>query len=186
MLLSQLNQLLVGDATSASKNHAVSGVVVLDVVDQLRPGDVADVLAGAQDSAAEGLVLEGSGVQVVKDNLLDLLLDFLGLAQDDVALTFDGGLLELGVLENVGQDVDALWDVGVEGLGKVDSVLARGVGVQVATHVLDLKLQLLLRSFRSTLESQMLEEVRGAVGLVGLGPRAGINPHADSRRLRPW
>lgn len=36
------------------------------------------------------------------------------------------------------------------------------------------------------LESQVLEEVRGAVGLVRLGARAGIDPHADRRRLRPW
>jgi len=32
----------------------------------------------------------------------------------------------------------------------------------------------------------VLEEVRGAVGLVRLGARAGIDPHADRRRLRPW
>lgn len=32
----------------------------------------------------------------------------------------------------------------------------------------------------------MLEEVGGAVGLVCLGARAGIDPHADGRRLCPW
>lgn len=35
------------------------------------------------------------------------------------------------------------------------------------------------------LEGQVLEEVRGAVGLVGLGPRPGIDPDADGRRLGP-
>lgn len=32
----------------------------------------------------------------------------------------------------------------------------------------------------------MLEEVRSAVGLVGLGPGTGVNPHANGRRLGPW
>ena len=69
-------------------------------------------------------MLEGSGVQVVKDDLLDLLLNLLGLPQDDVALTLDGRLLKLGVLEDVGQDVDELGNVRVEGLGEIDGVLA--------------------------------------------------------------
>lgn len=62
----------------------------------------------------------------------------------------------------------------------------RSVGVQVSTHVLDLKLQLVLRALVGTLyiivrkvldhmessgtdlESKVLEEVGGSVGLVSL------------------
>lgn len=62
VLLSKLNQLLVGDATSTNQDHAVGSVVVLDVVGELGSGDVLDILAGAEDGTAEGLVLEGSGV----------------------------------------------------------------------------------------------------------------------------
>lgn len=131
VLLSQLNQLLVRDATRADEDHAVSSVVVLDVVGELGAGDVADVLAGAEDRAAKGLVLEGSGMQVVEDDLLDLLLDLLGLAEDDIALTLDGRLLELRVLEDIGYDVDTLRNVRVEGLGEVDGVLALGKSVNV-------------------------------------------------------
>lgn len=124
VLLGEVDELLVGDAAGADEDHAVGGVVVLDVVGELGPGDVADVLAGAEDGAAERLVLEGGGVEVVEDDLLDLLLDLLGLAEDDVALALDGALLELGVLEDVGEDVDALGHVRVDGLGEVDGVLA--------------------------------------------------------------
>jgi hypothetical protein len=35
------------------------------------------------------------------------------------------------------------------------------------------------------LEGEMLEEVRGAVGLVRLCAAAGVDPHADRRRLGP-
>jgi hypothetical protein len=36
------------------------------------------------------------------------------------------------------------------------------------------------------LEGKMLEEVRSAVGLVGLSSGASIDPHADRGRLSPW
>jgi hypothetical protein len=36
------------------------------------------------------------------------------------------------------------------------------------------------------LEGKVLEEVRGAVGLVRLCAAARIDPHADGRRLGPW
>jgi len=124
VLLSELNKLLVGDTTGTNKNHAVSSVVVLDVVGKLGSGDVADVLFGAKDGAAKGLVLESSGVKVIENNLLNLLLNLFGLAEDNVALTLDGGFLELGVLENIGEDIDTLGNIRVESLGEVDGVLA--------------------------------------------------------------
>jgi hypothetical protein len=61
---------------------------------------------------------------VVEDNLLELLVNLLLLAKNDVALALDGLGVELGVLENVGKDVDGVGDVRVEGLGVVDGVLA--------------------------------------------------------------
>lgn len=69
----------------------------------------------------------------------------------------------------------------------------------MATEVLNLKFQLVLSSLGSSLggfvsresslknfvgtvylKSEMLEEVRGAAGLVGLGSRTGVNPDTDS------
>jgi len=61
---------------------------------------------------------------VVKDDFLKLLIHLLLLAKDDIALAFNGLRVELGVLEDIGQDVDRLWDIGVEGLGVIDGVLA--------------------------------------------------------------
>lgn len=61
---------------------------------------------------------------MVEDNLLELLVNLLLLAQDHITLTLDGSRLELGVLEDVGEDVDGLGDIVVEGLGVVDGVLA--------------------------------------------------------------
>lgn len=124
VLLGELDELLVRNTTRANEDHAVSGVVGLDVVGQVITADGLDVLLGAEDGATKGLVHESGGVQVVEDNLLKLLVNLLLLAKNDVALALNGLGVELGVLENVGKDVDGVGDVRVEGLGVVDGVLA--------------------------------------------------------------
>jgi hypothetical protein len=124
VLLSETDKLLVGDTTSTHQDHAVSSVVGLDVVGQVVTGDGLDVLLGAEDGAAKGLALVSGSVKVVEDNLLELLVNLLLLAQDNTALALDGTGLELGVLEDIGKDVDGLGDIGVEGLGVVNGVLA--------------------------------------------------------------
>lgn len=113
----------MGDTASADEDHAVGCVVVLDVAGQLGSGDVADVLSGAENGAAQGLVLVGSGVQMVEDNLIQLLLDLLGFPEDNVTLPFDSTGVEFGVLEDIGEDIDALGDIGVESSREIDSVL---------------------------------------------------------------
>jgi hypothetical protein len=62
VLLGEVDQLLVGNATSANEDHAVSGVVGLDVVFEIGALDALDVLLGSKDGAAEGLALESGGV----------------------------------------------------------------------------------------------------------------------------
>jgi hypothetical protein len=77
-----------------------------------------------------------------------------------------------------------------------------GVCVEMATHVLDFKLQLLLCPLLRALyhllalgigmgvkgkhlEGKMLEEVCGAIGLIRLCTTSGIYPNTDGRRLGP-
>lgn len=122
VLLGESDELLVGNATGTDQDHAVSSVVGLDVVGQVLPGDGLDVLLGAEDGAAKGLGLVSGGVKVVEDNLLELLVNLLLLAQDHITLTLNGTSLELGVLKDIGEDVDGLGDIVVKGLGVVDSV----------------------------------------------------------------
>ena len=53
----------------------------------------------------------------------------------------------------------------------------------MAAHVLDLELELRLGALLGALEGQVLEEVCGTVGLVGLGARTGIDPDTDGAGL---
>lgn len=123
---------------------------------------------------------------MVKDNLLHLLVNLLLLAKDDVALALDRGVLKLRVLENVADNVHGLADVLAEALGVVHGLLARGVGVQVCAKVLNLELQSVLVALAGALEGHVLKEVGRAVRLVGLRPRARVDPNANGRRLRMW
>jgi hypothetical protein len=66
---------------------------------------------------------------MVKDDLLILLVDLLLLTHDNVAFALDSRTFELGVLQDVRDDVDGLGDVLAEALRVVDRLLARGVGV---------------------------------------------------------
>lgn len=122
VLLSEADELVVGDTTGTNEDHTVSGVVGLDVVNQVVPGDGLDVLLGAEDGTTEGLALESGGVEVVENNLLELLVNLLLLTQDHIPLTLNGTGLQLRVLENVCEDVDGLGNVAVERLGVVDCV----------------------------------------------------------------
>lgn len=124
VLLSEIDELLVGNATGSDENHAVSGVVGLDVVFQVGPLDALNVLLGAEDGTSEGLALECGGVQVVEDNLLKLLVDLLLFTKDNVSLPLDGLGIELRVLQDIREDVDGGGYVVVEGLGVVDGVFA--------------------------------------------------------------
>lgn len=81
---------------------------------------------------------------MVKDDLLHLLVNLLLLAEDDITLALNGSVIQGGVLENVREDLNGLGDIGLEGLGVVDGLLAGSVGVQVSTHVLNLDLKIVL------------------------------------------
>lgn len=124
VLLGELDKLVVGNSSRSDKNHTVGSVVGLDVVGQIIAGDALDVLLGTEDGATERLVHEGSGVKVVEDDFLELLVNLLLLSEDNITLALNGRRLELGVLKNVGKNVNSVGHVRVERLGVVDGVFA--------------------------------------------------------------
>lgn len=124
VLLGKLDEGLVGNTTSADENHAVSLVVLGNVVSQVVALDGHDVLLRSEDSAAQSLTLEGSSVEMVENNLLELLVNLLLLTEDDGALALNSRLFEFRVLKDIGKNLDGLGSVILEGFGKVYSVFA--------------------------------------------------------------
>ena len=99
-----------------------------------------DVLRRAKNGAAEWSPLVSSGVEVVKNNFLQVGLHFLHLAEDDTAFAFDLLLTELRILQDVRQDFYSLVQILRQTLGVEDSLFPGCVGIQVSSHVLNLKL----------------------------------------------
>ena len=122
-------------------------------------------------------------MQVVEDHLLGHSFHLLHLAEDDVALALDRGLVELGILENVREDVYRGRDVAREHASVVAGLLPRGVRVQVAPHVLDLLLELPRVARGRAFKGHVLQKVGGAVGGVGLVAGPCVDPDAHGGGL---
>ena len=119
--------------------------------------------------AVSGRTLISDRMEMVKDNLLVLLVDLLLLTHDNVALALDSAAFELRVLQDVRDDVDGLRDILAETLGVVDGLLARGVGVEVRAEVLHFELECVLGTTAGALEGHMFEEVGSTVVRFCLG-----------------
>ena len=157
----ELAQLLVVDGTGTNEDHSVGGVVGVDVRLQVTLRDRVDVVLGSEDGLTQGLAGESDGVQVVKDDLFQLLVDLFLLSENDIPLPLDRVLFQLRVLQNVRDDADGAGNVLLERLGVVDGLFTRSVGVQVGTNVLDLELESSLGSVLGSLEGHVL---RGSFG----------------------
>lgn len=92
-------------------------------------------------------------MKVIEDHLLQVALHLLHLAQNHRTLAGDLSLTQLGVLDDVGQDLDGFGHILGQTLGVEDGLLPGSVGVQVGAQVLNLQLQIRLRALGGTLKS---------------------------------
>jgi hypothetical protein len=72
-------------------------------------------------------------------------------------------LLELGVLEDVGDDVNSLWDLLAEDLGIINHLLAQSVRIEVGTKILHLDLEDVMGATASALESHVAKIAAASV-----------------------
>jgi hypothetical protein len=156
VLGSELAEFLVVDGTGTNEDHSVGSVVGVDVRLQVTLRDRVDVVLGSENGLTQRLAGKGDGVQVVKHDLFQLLVNLFLLSEDDVSLPLDRIFLQLRVLQNVRDNADGAGDVLLERLGVVDGLFSRRVGVQVGTNVLNLELEGSLSSVLGSLEGHVL------------------------------
>lgn len=133
MFRSQSAQFGVINGTGSSNDHARGSVVSLDVTAQIIPGQAADILFRSQDGSTQRRTLEGGSMQMVQNKFFLVLVNFGHFSQNDITFTLNGGALELGVEQDVGDDLDSLANVLLENLSKVGGLFTRGVGVPTNT-----------------------------------------------------
>lgn len=79
-------------------------------------------------------------MQMVKNDLLHLLIHLLLLPQYNIPLPLNSRILQLRVLQNIRNNINRLRHVLAEALGVVHRLLAGRVRVEVGAEVLDLEL----------------------------------------------
>ena len=87
------------------------------------------------------------------------------------------------VLQDVGEDVERERHILLQHLGVIGGALARGIGVEMAADRLDLLGDGAGAAPLGALERHVLEEMRDAVDLRRLVPRADIDPEAERDRV---
>ena len=103
-----------------------------------------DIFGGSQYGSAEGSALISCRMQMIKHDLLQVGLHLLHLSQNYAALSFDLGLAERTILQNVRQDVDGLWQVLAERLCVVDGLFPGSVGGKVSADIFNFELEVSL------------------------------------------
>ena len=61
-------------------------------------------------------------MEMIKDDLLELFVNLLLLAKNNIPLPFNGSLLQFRVLQNIGKDFDRLLNIVLEGFGIVNGI----------------------------------------------------------------
>ena len=95
---------------------------------------------------------------MIKQRLCMVLSHILRLAQYHILLPLDRPLVQLLVLRNVREDLDHLWCRLVETVGLETGLFARGVCVELGSHVFDLVLHLVLGTGLGAFEHEVLYE----------------------------
>lgn len=122
MLLCEPHKSVMRNSSSSDKDHSVCLVIGFDIVFQVLPLDGEDVFLWPEDGSSERLTLEGSSMQMVKDDFLNLFLNFFHFAKDDISLPLDGLLLKFGVLEDIGKDLHGLGGIVLKASSEVDCI----------------------------------------------------------------
>ena len=107
---------------------------------------------------------------MIENNFLKLLINLLLLSKNDIPLPLNSRVFELGVLQNIADNVDSYWHILAEALGIVDGLFPRSVGIKMCTNVLNLQFERMLRSPTGSLKRHVFKEMSSPIRLVCLRP----------------
>ena len=107
-------------------------------------------------------------------------LSFEEFTMNGTALILDILIAIEWVGDHVTDNLNGFGNVAVERGHHVAGVLAGGVGVEVAAHVLDFKLELVAGSVFGALEMQVLQKVSRAARCLALVPASALYEHRNT------
>ncbi len=185
MAVHQVQNMRVLQPPRRGDHHVIGGIVPPHVAGQRRAREAPDHLLGAEHRPAHRLRGERRLLEMVEDDVVRRVVRLADLLQDHPALALQLLGLEGRVGQDVADDVGGERRVLLQHLDVVGGLLARGVGVDMPAHRLDLLGDLGGAAPLGALEGHVFEEMRDAVLLRQLVARAGGDVGAERDGLHP-
>src|SRR5580700_8607888 len=136
-------------------------------------------LGGAEDGAAERLLRESDGVQMLEYQIVRGVGDGADLLDDDALLAGDLLAVEGGIGQDIGEHVQRQRYVGLEHARIIGRGLGAGRRIEIAADCLDLFGDLAGGAPPRALERHVFEKMRNAVLVAALVAAAGGDPDAE-------
>ena len=120
---------------------------------------------------------------MIVDDVVGQVARLAQLLQHDILLAGEVASVEMRLADEIGDQLDAEFEMFAEQPGLEGGLVARRIGVEIAADILDRLGDLARVAATGALEHHMLEQVGEAVGARLLVPRAAIGMQADRDRL---
>ncbi len=179
----QIDEPFVLDISRRGDHHFFGAVMVSQIGHDGLAAEPADDLRAPQHRPAHRLVGKGAFLEIIEDDVVRRVVRLADFLQDHGALAFELLRVEGGVLQDVGENIERERHVLLQHLGVISRALARGIGVEVAAHRLDLLGDGPRAAPLGALERHVLEKMGDAVDLGRLVPRPDIDPDAERNRV---
>ena len=164
------------DRTSSGDDHLSGPVVLRHKRRQVIAREGTDTLGRAEDGAAHRLIGVGDFLQPVEDHVIGRVQRLPDLLQDHAALDLYFPRVEHRVQDDIRDHIETEAHIGSQHPRVIGGHVARGVGVNVAAHILDRFGDLQRTARCRTFERHVFEEMGDAVLRGDLVAAARIHP----------
>ena len=184
-LFSKAHDLVMVHRPSGGEDHLVGAVMLADKARQVFAAEIRHAFGRAQNGAPDGLVGVCLFLQPVKDHIIRRIQRLTDLLQDHAALHLDLAIIKDGIAQDIRDHIQPQRHVIFQHAHVISRHFTRGIGVDIAAHILDRFGDLQRRALGRALERHMLKEMRDTVLRGRLMPRARRNPDPDRCRCKP-
>ncbi len=150
--------------------------------------DVKDLTVSGvpENRAADRLVAVGCLGESIEDDVVRRVVGGADLLQDHMLLAFQFLRIELGILQDVGENIDGQRHVVAQHPCIVGGCLDAGGGVDLTADILDFRGNLEGASPPGTLERHVFEQVGHSVLFVTLIAGARLDPGTKGNGFEAW
>ena len=179
----KINEALVIQVSGGGEYHPGRRIMLAYIAEQRVRRHRPDQIGGAEHRAAQGLIGKRGFLKIIEDHVVGGIKGLVDFLNNNILLAGQLGAVHDRMLQNVGDDIDGQRHILFHDFGVVRGRFPRRVGVEVAADVFDFLGDGLGVAALGALERHMLQEMRDAVDVGVLVPRADLDPGAQRHGL---